>query len=71
MQINFDCAYLSERYLDASKPIMAELRPRFQEAMKIEDPVARAAAIDKLEEESTTKLPRLLSPTSSRRSTTP
>jgi membrane dipeptidase len=57
MQINFDCAYLSQRYLDASKPIMAELRPRFQEAMKIEDPVARAAAIDKLEEESTAKLP--------------
>lgn len=57
MQINFDCAYLSQRYLDASKPIMAELRPRFQEAMKIEDPIARAAAIDKLEEESTAKLP--------------
>jgi membrane dipeptidase len=57
MQINFDCGYLSQRYLDASKPIMAELRPRFQEAMKIEDPVARAAAIDKLEEESTAKLP--------------
>ena len=57
MQINFDCGYLSQRYLDASKPIMADLRPRFQEAMKIEDPVARAAAIDKLEEESTAKLP--------------
>lgn len=57
IQINFDCAYLSQRYSDASKPIMAELRPRFQEAMKIEDPVARAAAIDKLEEESTAKLP--------------
>jgi membrane dipeptidase len=57
MQINFDCAYLSQRYSDASKPIMAELRPRFQEAMKIEDPVARAAAIDKLEDESTAKLP--------------
>jgi membrane dipeptidase len=57
MQINFDCAYLSQRYSDASKPIMAELRPRFQEAMKIEDPVARAAEIDKLEEESTAKLP--------------
>ncbi len=57
MQINFDCAYLSQRYSDASKPIMAQLRPRFQEAMKIEDPVARAAAIDKLEEESTAKLP--------------
>jgi membrane dipeptidase len=57
IQINFDCAYLSQRYSDASKPIMADLRPRFQEALKIEDPVARAAAIDKLEEESTAKLP--------------
>jgi membrane dipeptidase len=57
MQINFDCAYLSQRYSDASKPIMAELRPRFQEAMKIADPAAREAAINKLEEESTAKLP--------------
>jgi membrane dipeptidase len=57
IQINFDCAYLSQRYSDASKPIMADLRPRFQEALKIEDPVARAAAIDKLEDESTAKLP--------------
>jgi membrane dipeptidase len=57
MQINFDCAYLSQRYSDASRPIMAELRPRFMEAMKIEDPIAREAAIEKLEEESTSKLP--------------
>jgi membrane dipeptidase len=57
MQINFDCAYLSQRYQDASKPIMVELRPRFKEPMKIEDLVARAAAIDKLEDESTAKLP--------------
>src|SRR5882757_2548056 len=57
MQINFDCAYLSQRYSDAAKPIMAELRPRFLEAMKMEDPVAREAAMDKLEEESTAKLP--------------
>jgi len=57
MQINFDCAYLSQRYSDASKPIMAELRPRFVEAMKIEDPVARGAAMEKLEAESNAKLP--------------
>jgi membrane dipeptidase len=57
MQINFDCAYLSQRYSDAAKPIMAELRPRFQEAMKIEDPIAREAAIEKLQEEATAKLP--------------
>ena len=57
IQINFDCAYLSQRYSDASKPILAELRPRFMEAMKIEDPVARADALEKLEMESTAKLP--------------
>jgi membrane dipeptidase len=57
IQINFDCAYLSQRYSDAAKPIMAELRPRLQEARKIEDPVARAATIDKLEEEATAKVP--------------
>jgi membrane dipeptidase len=57
MQINFDCAYLSQRYSDASKPIMAELRPKMLEARKIEDPVAREAAINKLQEESAAKLP--------------
>ena len=57
IQINFDCAYLSQRYSDASKPIMAELRPRFAEVMKITDPAAREAAITKLEEEANAKLP--------------
>jgi membrane dipeptidase len=57
MQINFECGYLSQRYLDAAKPAAAELRPRLQEARKIEDPVARAAAIDKIEEESVAQLP--------------
>ena len=57
MQINFDCAYLSQRYQDAAKPVMAALRPRLQEARKIEDPVERAAAMDKIEEEATANLP--------------
>ena len=57
MQINFDCAYLSQRYLDDSKPLMATMRPRIAEAQKIADPVARAAAIDKLEDEATAALP--------------
>ncbi len=57
MQINFDCAYLSQRYSDASKPIMAELRPRFKELAKMTDPVEREAAMDKLIEESSAKLP--------------
>lgn len=57
VQINFDCSYLSQRYLDASKARRAELRPRLEEAKKITDPMARKAAIDKLEEEVTAKLP--------------
>jgi membrane dipeptidase len=57
MQINFDCAYLSQRYLDDSKPLMDAMRPRIAEAQKITDPAARAAAIDKLEDEATATLP--------------
>ena len=57
MQINFDCAYLSQRYADAAKPIMAELRPQIAEARKIEDPVKREAAMDRIEEVATAKLP--------------
>jgi membrane dipeptidase len=57
MQINFDCGYLSQRYDDASKPLMAELRPKMAEAMKITDPAAREAAMEKLFAESGGKLP--------------
>jgi len=57
IQINFDCSYLSQRYLDASKARRAELSPRFEEARKMTDPVARKAAIEKLEEEATANLP--------------
>ncbi|QMV20298.1 membrane dipeptidase [Granulicella sp. 5B5] len=57
IQINFDCAYLSQRYEDDSKPLQKELRPRYQEAMKIADPAAREAAIEALATESAAKLP--------------
>jgi membrane dipeptidase len=57
MQINFDCAYLSQRYQDESKPLMASMREKFQEAQKITDPTARAAAIDKLEAEANAAVP--------------
>ena len=57
MQINFDCAYLSQRYQDDSKPLMASLRAKFMEAQKITDPTARAAAIDKLEAEANAAVP--------------
>ncbi len=57
IQINFDCGYLSQRYNDASKPIMAQIRPRYKELMKMTDAAAREAAIDQLEAEATKNLP--------------
>ena len=57
IEINFDCAYLSQRYGNDSKPLMAELRPRMAEARKIEDPIARNDAMEKLGEEMEGKLP--------------
>jgi len=57
IEINFDCAYLSQRYNDASKVVQAEMRTKIADARKIEDPAARDAAIEKLRAESTEKLP--------------
>lgn len=57
MQINFGCDFLSQRYFDGSKPIMAELRPKMIEAQKIADPDEREAAMEKLFAESAAKLP--------------
>jgi membrane dipeptidase len=57
IQISFGCDFLSQSYHDASKPLMEELRPRFIEAMKIPDPAAREAAIDKIQSEATANLP--------------
>ncbi len=51
IQINFECSYLSQRYNDASKPLMAKLMPRYREAQKIADPAAREAAIAALMKE--------------------
>ena len=57
MQINFGCDFLSQRYYDASKPMMAKFRPRFMEAMAITDIAARDAAMEKLQAESGAALP--------------
>ena len=57
MQINFDCGYLSQRYNDAEKPLMAEIMPRYREAMKIADPDARDAAMEKIQAEAAAKIP--------------
>ncbi len=60
LQINFECAYLSQRYNDASKPLRAKLMPRYHEAQKIADPVAPEAAIDALMKESASIPPATL-----------
>jgi membrane dipeptidase len=57
IQINFDCGYLSQRYDDASRPLMKEMRAKYAEAMKIEDKAEREAAIEKLRAEGSANLP--------------
>jgi membrane dipeptidase len=57
LQINFGCDFLSQSYYTASKPLMAEVRPKFMELMKIEDPAKRAEAMEALEAEYAAKLP--------------
>ena len=56
IQINFDCAYLSQRYEDESKPLEATMRGQFMEAMKITDKAAREAALEKLRAEFASKI---------------
>ncbi len=56
-QLNFGCGFLSQRFYDAEKPLMADLRPRLQELSKITDPTEREKATDALEAEFTSKIP--------------
>jgi membrane dipeptidase len=57
MQINFDCSYLSQRYDDASGPLMAKLRPKYAEALKSTDIAVRDAASKALFAEMAAALP--------------
>lgn len=57
VQINFGCEFLSQRYFEESKPLQASMRAQYMEAMKIEDPTAKAEAIAKLRSEFTSKVP--------------
>jgi membrane dipeptidase len=57
MQINFDCAYLSQRYEDASGPLMSKLRPKYAEALKSADRGVHDAASKALFTEMATALP--------------
>ena len=57
VQINFGCDFLSQSYFDQSKPLQASMREQYMAAMKLEDPAAKAAAIEKLRSEFVSKLP--------------
>jgi membrane dipeptidase len=57
MQVNFDCGYLSQRYNDASGPLMTKLRPKYAEALKNADNAVREAAREALFEEMAATLP--------------
>ena len=57
VQINFGCDFLSQRYFDDSKPLQASMREQYMAATKIEDPAAKAAAIEKLRAEFSAKVP--------------
>jgi membrane dipeptidase len=57
VQINFGCEFLSQRYFNDSKPLQASMREQYMEAMKLEDPAARSAAIEKLRAEFSGKVP--------------
>ena len=57
VQMNFGCEFLSQRYFDESKPLQAAMREQYTAAMKLADPAAKAAAIEKLRTEFQSKVP--------------
>ncbi len=58
VQISFGCDFLSQRYFDGATPLQASMRDQYMAAtLKIEDPAAKSAAIEKLRAEFTSKVP--------------
>ncbi|HMF64424.1 MAG TPA: dipeptidase [Edaphobacter sp.] len=57
MQINFGCEFLSQRYFNESKPLQASMREQYMAAMKLEDPTAKAAAIEKIKADFNAQVP--------------
>ncbi|MGA1981144.1 MAG: dipeptidase [Acidobacteriaceae bacterium] len=57
MQINFNCSYLSQRYNDASGPLMSKIRPKYAEALESTDAAVRDAARKALFDEMAEALP--------------
>jgi len=56
IQISFGCDFLSQRYFEDSKPLQAAMREQYMAAMKLEDPTAKAEAIEKLRDDFTSKV---------------
>ena len=57
MQINFGCEFLSQRYFNESKPLQASMREQYMAAMRLEDPTAKTAAIEKIKADFNAKVP--------------
>jgi membrane dipeptidase len=57
IQISFGCDFLSQRYFSDSKPLEASMREQYMAAMKLEDPAAKNAAIEKLKADFNAKVP--------------
>jgi len=57
MQINFGCEFLSQRYFNESKPLQASMREQYMTAMRLEDPTAKTAAIEKIKADFNAKVP--------------
>ncbi len=57
IQINFECSYLSERYLQYTKDHAADTQKIMAELRKMDDPAARAEAIAKFRAENAVKNP--------------
>jgi membrane dipeptidase len=57
VQINFGCDFLSQAYYDKSKPLMNEMRAKYLEVLKIQDPERKKAAMEALEASVGGKIP--------------
>jgi membrane dipeptidase len=57
VQINFGCDFLSQAYYDKSKPLMNEMRAKYLEVLKIQDPEQKKAAMEALEASVGGKIP--------------
>lgn len=57
ININFDCPYLSQRYEDESKVIMASMKDEIKAARAIKDPDEQEAKLDALFKERASKMP--------------